>query len=212
MYALFGRDRTMLTHYRSGNHDFSTQSSNDISAHKLNAISVNFFSIRQLALLPLFARKVHILNWMIEYYACGDYSFYFHLASTISWKVLRNVEASKRQAEKIVWKQSGGYTSIFHFCNHHNISFLTFNFTQIVEARSISIVFFNKAEHFRELSVLGKRTGGYEGKTECLYRSSSQSEASRRAERLKYQATKGRADFSVLDECKIGLPNRSSRR
>ena len=95
MHALFGRDRTILTHYLSGRHDFSTQSSNDISTHKLNATSVNFFSTRQLALLPLFAGKVRLSNWMIKCYPSGGYSFYFHLASTISWKVLWNFETSK---------------------------------------------------------------------------------------------------------------------
>lgn len=112
--------------------------------HVLNAISVNFFSIRQLALLPFFVGKVHLSNWLIKYYPSGGYSFYFHLASTISWKVFRNVEASHAPSGKIEWKQSGGYTNTFHFCNHHNISFLTFNFAQIVEARSISIVFLTR--------------------------------------------------------------------
>ena len=90
---------------------------------------------------------------------------------------------SKRASakRKIEWKQSGGYTNIFHFCNHHNISFLTLKFAQIVEARSISIYFFDKAEHFRELSVLGKRTGAAIGLCK------SRSEVTGRRRRRKWQ-------------------------
>ncbi len=87
--------------FRQASHFNGHRATKDISAHKLNAISVHIFSTRQLTLLPLFAGKVRLLNWVIKCYASGGYSFYFLLASTISWKVLQSVKASKRQAEKL---------------------------------------------------------------------------------------------------------------
>ncbi len=53
-----------VTQYRSGSRTFQRgrRVPKGISAHKLNAISVNFFCTRQLALLPLFAGKSRILN------------------------------------------------------------------------------------------------------------------------------------------------------
>ena len=152
MTSLFGRDRT--TKSSISIHRFLQTTCRTLRLgsrwicirSKLNLLK---FFLWTLAMLPLFAGKGQLLNWVIKRYPNGGYSFSFHLASTISWKVemmkdwnVLEVSSGQRSSGQVEWKQSGGYTNIFHFCNPHNNSLLAFNFTQIVEVRSISIIFF----------------------------------------------------------------------